>query len=53
MKTSESESNGRHCPGCGTAATIDRKKRGFVRHKVPPPKGSACAQNPYGCGEKD
>ena len=34
MKTSESECNGRRCPGCGTAATRDRKKRGFVRQGV-------------------
>lgn len=53
MKTSVSESNGRRCPGCGTAATRDRKKRGFVRHKEPPPKGSVCARRPFGLGEKD
>jgi hypothetical protein len=53
MKTSDSENNGRRCPGCGIAVTRDLKKRRFVRHKEPPPKGSACARNPYGRGEKD
>jgi hypothetical protein len=53
MKTSDSENNGRRCPGCGTATTTDLKKRRFVRHKVPPPKNGPCSQSPYGRGEKD
>jgi hypothetical protein len=33
MSTSESYANSERCPNCGSPMTVDRKRRGFVRHK--------------------
>jgi hypothetical protein len=53
MKTSDSVRNGQRCPQCETRTTVDRKRRGFVRHKRKPLTKTACAVAPYGLHEKD
>lgn len=50
MKTSEAQAQGNKCPQCGAPTTIDRKGRGFVRHKFYEAK---CRRATYGRGGKD